>query len=132
MATASGNKKGKRIRTPHAKIQVMSKRKRPPAKSRSLNTQRDATRKQVRKGQRRENGPEQRRGNETTPRSADLDVAGLMNRSTRAFLELPTRMARCHSPFGLWSEQARFMQGIISDCQSVAQHLMMNAWKRSP
>ena len=25
------------------------------------------------------------------------------------------RMARCHSPFEFWSEQARFIQEVISD-----------------
>jgi len=30
------------------------------------------------------------------------------------------RMARCHYQFEFWTEQARFMQEVISDCQSVA------------
>ena len=127
MTAASGNKKSKRTRTLQAKILGTSKRKRARAKSKPLNTQRDATRKQVRHKQRQKDHAEQRRDNEATPLSADLDVVGLMNRRTRAFLELPTRIARCHSPFELWSEQSRFMQGLISDCQSVAQQLMMNA-----
>ena len=127
MAAAAG-KKGMRTRAAQATIQGMSKRKRARAKSKPLNTQRDATRKQVLNRRHREKHS-QRRDNETTPLSADLNVVGLMNRRTRAFLELPARMARCHSPFELWSEQTRFMQGILSDCQSVAHHLMMNALK---
>jgi hypothetical protein len=136
MAAAAG-KKVIRTRAARAKIQGTSKRKRARAKSKPLNTQRDATRKQVLNRRHQEKHSQQRRGNETTPLSADLDIVGLMNRRTRAFLELPARMARCHSPFELWSEQTRFMQGIVSDCQSVAQHLMMNtlealAMTRSP
>ena len=34
------------------------------------------------------------------------------------------RMARCRSPFEFWSEQARFMQEVVSDCQSVALRIV--------
>ena len=52
--------------------------------------------------------------------SAGLDVVGLVNRRTKAFLELPTRMARCHSPLEMWGVQARFMQENFVD---YAQHM---------
>jgi hypothetical protein len=40
---------------------------------------------------------------------------GLMNRRTKAFLDLPLRIARCHSPFEVWSEQARFVHESFAD-----------------
>jgi hypothetical protein len=59
--------------------------------------------------------------------SAGLDVVELVNRRTKAFLELPTRMARCHSPFELWREQAQYVQEVFSDCQSVAQRMVASS-----
>ena len=115
MASTSREKKGKRSQ---------SKTHRAPPKARSakstpLNAQRDATRKQDlqrKTGQRSKRGP----GNGAPPRSNGFDVLGLIGRRTTAILELPMRMAGCHSPFEFWIEQARFMQEVISDCQSVA------------
>ena len=48
----------------------------------------------------------------------------LICRRSRAALELPTRLARCHSPFEFWSAQAQFMQEGFADCQSVALRMM--------
>jgi hypothetical protein len=61
------------------------------------------------------------------PLFGSSELIELMNRRTSAFLELPMRMARCGSPFALWSEQTQFMQGMFSDCQLLAQCMMTNA-----
>jgi hypothetical protein len=119
MASASGEKKGKRrqSKTHHAPRKAWS------AKSTPLNAQRDPTRK--RDLQRKmEERSERGRGNSAGPLSNGFDVLGLIGRRTTAVLELPMRMARCHSPFEFWSEQARFMQEVISDCQSVALRIV--------
>ena len=119
MAPASGEKKGKRRQT---KIYRAPRKARSP-KSTPLNAQRDATRKrelQKKTGERSARG----RGNGGGPFSNGFDVLGLIGRRTTAMLELPMRMARCHSPFEFWSEQARFIQEVISDCQSVALRIV--------
>jgi hypothetical protein len=105
-----------------------SKTHRAPRKARSgkstpLNAQRNATPKrdlQRKTGERSERG----RGNGAPPLSNGFDVLGLIGRRTTAVLEPPMRMARCHYPFEFWSEQARFIQEIISDCQSVALRIV--------
>ena len=56
--------------------------------------------------------------------SNGFDVLALISRRSRAALELPTRLARCHSPFEFWSAQAQFMQEGFADCQSVALLMM--------
>jgi hypothetical protein len=119
MASTSSEKKGNRrqARTHRAPRKARS------SKSIPLNAQRDATRKrdlQRKTGERSERG----RGNGAAPRSNGFDVLGLIGRRTTAVLELPMRMARCHSPFEFWSEQARFLQEVISDCQSVALRMV--------
>ena len=119
MASASGEKKGKRRQSKT----YQAPRKARSAKSTPLNAQRDATRKrelQRKTGERSARG----RGNGAAPRSNGFDVLGLIGRRTTAMLELPMRMARCHSPFEFWSEQARFIQEVISDCQSVALRIV--------
>lgn len=115
MASASGEKKGNRRQSKTHR----APRKARSAKSTPLNAQRDATRKQdlQRKTRQRFNRGS---GSGASPRSNGFDVLGLIGRRTTAVLELPMRMARCHSPFEFWTEQARFMQEVISDCQSVA------------
>ena len=119
MASASGEKKGKRRQTKTHRPPEKARR----AKSRALNAQRDVTLKrelQRKTGERSERG----RANGAAPRSNGFDVLGLMGRRTTAVLEMPMRMARCRSPFEFWSEQARFMQEVISDCQSVALRIV--------
>ena len=121
MASASGEKKGKRRQT-KTKTHGAPRKARSP-KSTPLNAQRDATRKrelQRKTGERSERG----RGNGAAPLSNGFDVLGLIGRRTTAVLELPMRMARCHSPFEFWREQARFMQEVVSDCQSVALRIV--------
>ena len=121
MASASGEKKGKRRQTQTHR----APRKARSPKSTPLNAQRDATRKrelQKKTGERSERG----RGNGAGPLSNGFNVLGLIGRRTTAVLELPMRMARCHSPFEFWREQARFVQEVISDCQSVALRIVTN------
>jgi hypothetical protein len=120
-------------RTAQSKIQRVAKRSAP------LNALRDATRKaelqrkrQSNKRKRQSNKCEARPGNGGTPGSPGLDVLGLMNRRVEALLDLPKRIAHCHSPFELWREQARYMQEVFADYQLVAQHMMTNSLQSSP
>jgi hypothetical protein len=119
MVSVSGEKKGKRRQTKTHP----ARRKARTAKSTPLNAERDATLKRERQrktGERSKRG----RGNDAAPPSSGFDVLGLIGRRTKAVLELPMRMVRCHSPFEFWSEQARFMQEVFSDCQSVALRIV--------
>jgi hypothetical protein len=84
----------------------------------------------MRKQDLRKNLPEshpQRANNGGMPLSPALDVVGMLNRRTKAALELPMRFARCQSPVALWSEQARFVQEAFADYQMFAQHWMTSA-----
>ena len=115
MASASGEKKGKRRQTKTHR----ARRKARGGKSTPLDAERDATLKrelQRKTGERSLRG----RGIGAAPLSNGFDVLGLISRRTTAILELPLRMARCRSPSEFWSEQALFMQEVFSDCQSVA------------
>jgi hypothetical protein len=118
MASASGEKKGKRRQT---KTHRAPRKARSP-KSTPLNAQRDATRK---RDLQRKTGADRERGNGAAPLSNGFDVLRLIGRRAAAVLELPMRMARCHSPFEFWSEQARFMQEVFIDCQSVALRIVI-------
>jgi hypothetical protein len=123
MAAASRDRKGHKRSQPRgaqAKIQGAPKRKSRTVKSTLLNAQRDATLKQKVLRKHRENS-EQVHGSKSS------ELIELVNRRTSAFLELPMRMARCRSPFALWSEQTQFMYGMFSDCQLLAQCMMTNA-----
>lgn len=116
--TVAGKRNGQKKHKQNRAAQVT---KSPPAAKRKtraapLNALPDA-RKQDHQGKRRHF---QRPHNGGKPRSAGLDVVGLVNRRTKAFLELPTRMARCHSPLEMWGVQARFMQENFVD---YAQHM---------
>ena len=110
----------------HAKSQPVVK----PKLSRALNAQHDFVRKQEVQSKRR--GNSKASDSNTMPISAGFELIELMNRRTRAFVELPLRMARCHTPFELWSEQTRLMQGFLSDCQSVTRGVMTNAVEALP
>ena len=123
-ATKAGKREKKSVA--HGKSQPVVK----PKLSRALNAQGDFVRKQEVQSTRRENSKAS--NNNTMPISAGFELIELMNRRTRAFVELPLRMARCHTPFELWSEQTRFMHGFFSDCQSVARGLMTNAVEALP
>ena len=119
MASASGKMKGKRRHAASAKTR-RAPRKAPRAKNRPLNVARDATLNQ--ELQNRENRFTRGRGAE--PLSNGFDVFALITRRSRATLELPTRLARCHSPFEFWSVQAQFLKEGFTDCQSVALRMM--------
>jgi hypothetical protein len=125
MAAASRDTKGHKRRQPRsveARTSKASKRKTASARSTPLNAKRDATLKQEIQGKRRENSEQMRDGNAMPLPSREL--IELMNRRACAFLEFPMRMARCRTPFALWSEQARFVHDMINDCQSLAQRMM--------
>ena len=118
MASASGEMKGKRRHAASAKT-PRAPRKAPRAKNKPLNVARDATlNRELQDGQNRF-----MRGRRSAL-SNGFDVLALISRRSRAALELPTRLARCHSPFEFWSAQAQFMQEGFADCQSVALRMM--------
>jgi hypothetical protein len=126
MTTAGKRKSQKRKQSRSAAASGQRSARKPRAVGAALlKASRDAMRKQ----NLRKNPPETYlpRPSNGTALSPALDVVGLLNRRTKALLELPVRMARCHSPVGLWSEQARFMQEAFADCQTVAQHWMTSA-----
>lgn len=56
--------------------------------------------------------------------SANHELAGLMNRRTKALLELPLRLSGCTSPIQVWSEQTRFLQDYLGDCYAVAVRMV--------
>ena len=117
MASASGEMKGKRRHAASAKTRRAS-RKAPRAKNKPLNVARDATlNRELQDGDRFTRG---RRG----ALSNGFEVLALISRRSRAALELPTRLARCHSPFEFWSMQAQFVKEGFTDCQSVALRMM--------
>ena len=80
-----------------------------------LNASLEATRKQDLQRKPRDGYLQQRAANGGMVLSTSLDALGLMNRRTKAFLDLPLRIARCHSPFEVWSEQARFVHESFAD-----------------
>jgi hypothetical protein len=129
MASRSSSRNGYKLKPSRT---AQAKRRTRAPKAVPLNALRDATRKAELQRKPRRNKSEPRLGNDGTPVSPGLDVVGLMNRRARALLELPTRIARCHSPFELWREQARYMQEIFTDYQSVAQHMMTNPLRSFP
>jgi hypothetical protein len=58
------------------------------------------------------------------PLPAGHELIELMDRRTKAVLDLPVRIARCRTPFDLWREHTQFLQGFTTDCQSAAFLLM--------
>jgi hypothetical protein len=114
--------KGKR-RHPASVKTRRAARKAPRAKNKALNVARDATLNQeLLNGQ---NRLTRGRRSGAGPLSNGFDVLALLTRRSRAALELPTRLARCHSPFEFWSAQAQFMQGGFADC-TVALRMTVN------
>lgn len=45
----------------------------------------------------------------------NLELVGLMSRRSQAWLEIPTRLARCKTPVDVYSEQVRFWQSAAAD-----------------
>ena len=89
-------------------------------KTTSLDVQRDPTRKQEVQRKRREKSPARK----TMPAFTGLELPELINRSIKAFMELPLRIVRARTPFEVWRHQHQFVQEIISDCQSVTFRVM--------
>jgi hypothetical protein len=113
MKATAGTRYGKkrnRSRTARAKGQHAPTRK---ARAVPLNASPEATRKQDLQRKPRKAHLHQRPANGGMVLSTD--AMGLMNRRTKAFLDLPLRIARCHSPFEVWSEQARFVHESFAD-----------------
>ena len=77
-----------------------------------LKASHDATRKQAANGQHHQAG---RRENGSVVLSVGRDVVSLMNSRANAYFGLPSRIVRCHSPFELWREHARFMHEAFAD-----------------
>jgi hypothetical protein len=127
MAIASTTKKGRKARqrrAGQAKNQLAVKSKARASRSTPLNAQRDATRKLEVTSKRR--GTARHRRDIATSPSAGLELVELMKRRTNAFFELPIRLARCQSPFAMWGEHMRFMQGVFADYQSITNQMMRN------
>ena len=121
MARTSGMKGHKRKQTRAARAKAHrpagSDARTPTAKP--LKVQRDATRKGQIQRKRRDNSEQVR-----MPLLADRELIELMNRRTRALLDLPIQIARCRTPFDVWREHNQFVQGIATDYQSAAFRLM--------
>ena len=126
-STKTNGHKHKQSRAARARSQRAPKRKIQAVAAAPLNAQRDAKRTQVLQRKPQDTHLQQRPHNGGMHLSADLDLVGLVNRRTKAFLELPRRMARCHSSFEVWQEQARYVQEVFSDCQSVAQRMLASS-----
>ena len=109
-AGTRNGKKRNHSRTARAKGQHAPTRK---ARAVPLNASPEATRKQDLQRKPRGAHLHQRSANGCMVLSTD--AMGLMNRRTKAFLDLPLRIARCHSPFEVWSEQARFVHESFAD-----------------
>jgi hypothetical protein len=60
-----------------------------------------------------------------------LQLLGLMTRTISASRTIPMGMARCRTPFEMWSRQSKFFQGITTDCQTVT-FSVMNAFNAFP
>jgi hypothetical protein len=118
--------KRKHRRAAHARGQHAPTRK---ARAVPLNASPEATRKQDLQRKPRNAHLHQRPANGGMVLSTGLDAMGLMNRRTKAFLELPSRIARCHSPFEVWSEQVRFVQESFTD---YAHHISTCLGGRTP
>ena len=111
-AVTRNGKKRNHSRTARAKGQRALARR---ARAVPLNASSEATRKQDLPRKPRDGHLQQRPANGGMVLSTGLDAMGLMNRRTKAFLDLPLRIARCHSPFEVWSEQARFVHESFAD-----------------
>ncbi len=80
-----------------------------------LNAAREATRKQDLQGKADAARLRKPPANNAIAHSDSLNVFGLINRRTKALIELPSRFARCHSPFELWGVQAGFVGESFAD-----------------
>jgi hypothetical protein len=58
---------------------------------------------------------------------ANVEMVGLLGRRSRAYLDLPTHLARCRSPQQIVEEQAKFFQDMLHDYQ-VTNDRMVNCW----
>ena len=125
-AVTRNGKKRNHSRTARAKGQRALARR---ARAVPLNASSEATRTQDLPRKPRNAHLHQRPANGGMVLSTGLDAMGLMNRRTKAFLELPSRIARCHSPFEVWSEQVRFVQESFTD---YAHHISTCLGGRTP
>ena len=138
MARASGTKghKRKQTRAARAKAHRPASRSARTPTTMPLNAQRDATRKGQTQSKRRGNS-EQVGRSPSMPLAAGRELIELMDRRTRALIDLPVRLARCRTPFDVWREHNQFLQGIATDCQSAAFRMLgaglqFNIFGRTP
>jgi hypothetical protein len=54
-----------------------------------------------------------------------------MDRAASTFLSLPLAMMRCRTPFEMWDEQNKFLQGVFADFQKVSARMMSSALNRA-
>ncbi len=58
---------------------------------------------------------------------ANVEMAGLLGRRSRAYLELPKQLSRCRTPQQMLEEQAKFFQDMLHDYQ-VTNDRVVNCW----
>jgi hypothetical protein len=60
--------------------------------------------------------------------SSALELLGFMSRTTGASLTLPWAMMRCRTPFEMWSEQNKLLQGVFTDFQKTSTRMVSGAF----
>jgi hypothetical protein len=60
-----------------------------------------------------------------------VELQGFMDRAASTFLSLPLAMMRCRTPFEMWDEQNKFLQGVFADFQKVSARMMSSAFNRA-
>ena len=58
---------------------------------------------------------------------ANVEMAGLLGRRSRAYFNLPTQLSRCRTPEQMLEEQAKFFQDMLHDYQ-VTNDRVVNCW----
>ena len=57
----------------------------------------------------------------------NLELAGLAAKRTQAWLEIPSRLAKCKTPADVFGEQVRFWQAAASD-YAEGYHRLLSVW----
>jgi hypothetical protein len=57
-----------------------------------------------------------------------VELLGFMARAASTSLTLPLAMMRCRTPFEMWDEQNKFVQGVFADLQKVSARVICSAF----
>jgi hypothetical protein len=57
-----------------------------------------------------------------------VEFLGFAHRAASTFLTLPLAMMRCRTPFEMWGEQGKLLQGVFADFQKVSARMMSGAF----